>query len=193
MFPAQAPLPSSPTNTDVQGSHRPDTIRYIRGPWYGGLNTVHRVPRQWAGLVTGQVTECSVRPAARVVHAFGTTSQIKTAHLPIASCQAAWPPSSLSEARPGPPNCPPNLVPWPITGGAKSYRCACHWTAAAGHHAIPAAVWTVSLVKSNHLSGKQPGKAPPRETNVPLWQLRRHRRRRGKLQISLFPWQVADR
>lgn len=80
--------------------------------------------------------------------------------LRIATCQAQL----LSEARPGPPNCPPKLRPRPITGGAKSYRCACHWTAAAGHHAIPAAMWTVSLVKSNHLSGKQPGEAPPWET-----------------------------
>lgn len=76
-------------------------------------------------------------------------------------CPTARPPSC--PPRPGPgPNCPPNPRRRPITGGAKSYRCACHWTAAAGHHAIPAAVWTVSLAKSNHLSGNQPGQAPPR-------------------------------
>lgn len=149
------PCPPSPTNSSILGyivTHR-ERHRVHTGPLYGGLKTVHPL-----------VHICSTSACRRVVHAFGTTSQIKTAHtahtLRIATCQAQL----LSEARPAPPNCPPRLRPRPITGCAKSYRCACHWTAAGGHHAIPAAMWTVSLVKSNHLSGKQPGEAPPWET-----------------------------
>lgn len=141
-----------PTNTDQ--AHTVHTV-----PWCGGLNTVHKAPKQYPQNVAPAGIGVQVRTAGWCMLS-APPARSKQPTLRIANCQAAQ-----LFPRPGPgPNCPPNLRPWPITGGAKSYRCACHWTAAAGHHAIPAAMWTVSLVKSNHLSGKQPGQAPPWET-----------------------------
>lgn len=144
-----------PPPTNTQTRH----IRYLRGPLYGGLNTAHRAPKECTQKVAPAGLGVQVRTAGWCMLS-APPARSKQPTLRIASCQAAQ-----LFPRPGPgPNCPPKLRPCPITGAAKSYRCACHWTAAAGHHAIPAAMWTVSLVKSNHLSGKQPGLAPPWET-----------------------------
>lgn len=160
MFPAQAPqypaLPPPPTPADYIVTHR-ERHRVHTGPLYGELKTVHTVPK---GVYGQGHRMYSTWPAAGWCMLSAPPARSKQPTLRIATCQAQL----LSEARPAPPNCPPKLLPRPITGYAKSYRCACHWTAAAGHHAIPAAMWTVSLVKSNHLSGKQPGLAPPWET-----------------------------
>lgn len=82
------PCPPSPTNSSILGyivTHR-ERHRVHTGPLYGGLKTVHTL-----------VLICSTPACRRVVHAFGTTSQIKTAHPPY--CDLPGPASFRGQAR----------------------------------------------------------------------------------------------
>lgn len=166
-----------PTNTDRQGTHR-DIIRYIRGPWHGRskYGTQAVAGYQGSGRARSQARPQDVAPWPAAGWCMLSAPPARSKQPTLLYCELPGRPALLPRPGPG-PSCPPDLVPWPITGGAKSYLRACHWTAPPGDHAISAAVWTVSLVKSNHLSGKQPGAGPALANCVPLGQLRRHCRR----------------
>lgn len=142
--------PPSTTHYTTSTHRLQQTNRVTAVPWYGGLYTVYTVVGTYScGLVQGGACFRHHQPDQ---------------NSPPSVLRSTRPPSS-AQGQARAPNCPPNLRPRPITSSAKSYRWACYWTAAAGHHAIPAAMWTVSLVKSNHLSGKQPGPGPALESS----------------------------
>lgn len=185
MFPAQAP-PTLPLyfyhchSPPTQGTLRYSTVGTELGygrqvDWVGtrvpGENTGPQLWPRWVQLGT------LGHQAAGEVHGFGTTRTDQTAHprriVTIATCQAAqslsWPgPAPLSSQLPAVANhtsCKVISLCVLLDRGHRQSRLT------AAHHAIPAAMWTVSLVKSNHLSGKQPvpasaSPATPRPGNL---------------------------